>query len=134
MYKALKCPCRSPNCEAWHISEVAELQGVNFSHKQAFAVANLLNLMREPDSTQDFRWAIRNAIFDAINEGDGEVHGHRIISELAEAGYKIVPIHHEMTIGVGTGDGKLFVHGDYDSIKAVQALIFELEDLRRKVK
>ena len=37
----------------------------------------------------------------------------------------------EVTIGVGDGNGNLFVHGDYDSIKQVQALIFENEVLRR---
>ena len=31
------------------------------------------------------------------------------------------------TLGVGRGDGKLFVHGDYDSIKAAQAFIFRAE-------
>lgn len=35
-----------------------------------------------------------------------------------------------VTLGVGDGGGKLFVHGDYDSIKRVQALIFECEQLR----
>ncbi len=32
-----------------------------------------------------------------------------------------------MTLGVGGGGGKLFVHGDYDSIKAAQAWIFRAE-------
>ena len=35
-----------------------------------------------------------------------------------------------VTCGVGSGNGNLFVHGDYDSIKAVQALVFENERLR----
>lgn len=34
------------------------------------------------------------------------------------------------TIGVGDGSGKLFVHGDYESIKVVQQMIFDLEELR----
>ncbi len=38
----------------------------------------------------------------------------------------------EVTMGVGTGDTGLFVHGSYESIKALQAKIFELEHLRRK--
>lgn len=29
----------------------------------------------------------------------------------------------EVSMGVGDGSGKLFVHGDYDSIKAAQAII-----------
>jgi hypothetical protein len=36
------------------------------------------------------------------------------------------------TLGVGNGDGKLFVHGDYESIKACQAIIIERDELRRK--
>lgn len=38
-----------------------------------------------------------------------------------------------MSLGVGDGTGNLFVYGDYDSIKRVQALIFECEKLRRSV-
>jgi hypothetical protein len=34
------------------------------------------------------------------------------------------------TLGVGDGAGSLFVHGDYDSIKAVQKIIFERDKLR----
>lgn len=34
------------------------------------------------------------------------------------------------TLGVGDGSGKLFVHGDYDSIKTVQKKLLELEELR----
>ena len=33
-------------------------------------------------------------------------------------------------MGVGDGNGKLFVYGDYESIKAAQAMILELERLR----
>lgn len=36
-----------------------------------------------------------------------------------------------MSLGVGDGAGDLFVHGDYDSIKRVQALVFENEKLRK---
>lgn len=37
------------------------------------------------------------------------------------------------TCGVGDGIGQLLVHGDYDSIKQVQQLIFEVERLRKEV-
>jgi DNA repair exonuclease SbcCD ATPase subunit len=37
------------------------------------------------------------------------------------------------TLGVGSGDGKLFVHGDYDSIKAAQAIILERDALREQL-
>lgn len=33
-------------------------------------------------------------------------------------------------MGVGDGNGKLFVYGDYESIKAAQAMVLELERLR----
>ncbi|MEX5769103.1 hypothetical protein AB4Y55_25490 [Serratia nematodiphila] len=38
-----------------------------------------------------------------------------------------------MTMGVGSGNGNLFVHGDYDSIKAAQAIALENESLRTKL-
>lgn len=38
-----------------------------------------------------------------------------------------------MTMGVGSGNGSLFVHGDYDSIKAAQAIVLENESLRAKL-
>src|SRR5690606_37177289 len=34
-----------------------------------------------------------------------------------------------VTMGVGRGDGSLFVHGDYDSIKAAQVLVSRAERL-----
>ncbi len=36
---------------------------------------------------------------------------------------------YEMSIGVGDGSGQLFVHGNYDSIKAVQRIILENSQL-----
>ncbi len=46
-------------------------------------------------------------------------------SDLEENGTRII-------LGVGRGDGNLFVEGDYDSITRVQNMIFELEELRRE--
>lgn len=34
-------------------------------------------------------------------------------------------------VGVGDGTGNLFVHGSYDAVKRVQAMVLELEELRR---
>ena len=39
-----------------------------------------------------------------------------------------------VTMGVGSGDGTLFVHGDYDSIKAAQALVFRAERLKEALR
>lgn len=38
-----------------------------------------------------------------------------------------------MTMGVGSGDGNLFVHGDYESIKAAQAIVLERDALQAEV-
>lgn len=38
-----------------------------------------------------------------------------------------------MTMGVGSGDGNLFVHGDWESIKAAQAIVLERGALRAEV-
>lgn len=38
-----------------------------------------------------------------------------------------------VTMGVGSGDGSLFVHGDFDSIKAAQAIVLERDALRAEV-
>uniref|UniRef100_UPI0035C72508 hypothetical protein n=1 Tax=Serratia quinivorans TaxID=137545 RepID=UPI0035C72508 len=38
-----------------------------------------------------------------------------------------------MTMGVGDGSGSLFVHGDYDSIRAAQRIVLENEELRAKL-
>lgn len=38
-----------------------------------------------------------------------------------------------MTIGVGGGTGELFVHGDYESVKACQAKLIELERARKSL-
>lgn len=39
----------------------------------------------------------------------------------------------EATMGVGNGGGQLFVHGDYESIKACQKIIFDKESLHSKL-
>lgn len=36
----------------------------------------------------------------------------------------------DVTMGIGSGDGNLFVHGDYESIKAAQAVVLERDALR----
>lgn len=38
-----------------------------------------------------------------------------------------------VTMGVGSGDGNLFVHGDCESIKAAQAIVLERGALRAEV-
>lgn len=38
----------------------------------------------------------------------------------------------QCSIGVGDGSGNLFVHGSYDSVKAVQRIILRNEELERQ--
>lgn len=42
-YRAVPCGCRSPVCNHWHVSPVADVQCVSFTEEQARAVATLLN-------------------------------------------------------------------------------------------
>ena len=39
---------------------------------------------------------------------------------------------HECTIGVGDGDGQLFVHGSYEAVKRVQSLFLSISSLKRE--
>lgn len=39
-----------------------------------------------------------------------------------------------VAMGIGKGDGNLFVHGDYDSIKAAQSLVFRAEGMEKALK
>jgi hypothetical protein len=40
---------------------------------------------------------------------------------------------HQATIGVGNGDGKLFVHGSYDAVKVLQDKLIRLGELEAKL-
>lgn len=51
-YKAERCGCRSPNCPDWHVSPVAVVQGVNFTERQARAVAAVLNALEEEEEEE----------------------------------------------------------------------------------
>jgi hypothetical protein len=42
-YSAVPCACGHTSCKDWHVSNVADIQGVRFTKEQAEAVANLLN-------------------------------------------------------------------------------------------
>jgi hypothetical protein len=42
-YSAKECGCRSVSCRDWHVSDVADVQGVHFTREQAEAVAKTLN-------------------------------------------------------------------------------------------
>lgn len=44
-YQAIPCGCPYKKCPDWHVSQVAEVQGVHFNKAQAEAVADLLNKM-----------------------------------------------------------------------------------------
>lgn len=59
----------------------------------------------------------------------------RVMSENHQQAKRIAELEAKtaMTMGVGSGNGNLFVHGDYDSIKAAQAIVLENESLRAKL-
>jgi hypothetical protein len=40
----------------------------------------------------------------------------------------------QMALGVGDGSGQSFVHGDYESIKAAQKIIFDSEEKTRRIR
>lgn len=42
-YRAAPCPCGHKTCKHWHVSPVADMQGVGFTEYQAKAVAAFLN-------------------------------------------------------------------------------------------
>jgi hypothetical protein len=44
-YYAEPCGCQYKNCPHWHVTNVADVQGVAFTKEQAEAVADLLNKM-----------------------------------------------------------------------------------------
>lgn len=54
VYSASPCPCGHRTCKSWHVFPVAAVQGVNFSERQAKAVAEFLNAM-ERDNEKDSR-------------------------------------------------------------------------------
>lgn len=44
-YRAVHCGCGSKACQYWHVTNVANVQGVSFTREQAEAVAGLLTAM-----------------------------------------------------------------------------------------
>ncbi|HFZ1920742.1 TPA: hypothetical protein ACIJX2_000161 [Serratia marcescens] len=85
-----------------------------------------------------------NADVVAIAESVGKAKGDAVYSqeyvsallaELEAKDKRIAELEAKtaMTMGVGSGNGNLFVHGDYDSIKAAQAIVLENESLRAKL-
>lgn len=40
---------------------------------------------------------------------------------------------HGVSMGVGDGSGRLFIFGDYESIKATQRIVLDRDELKRKL-
>ncbi|HGE8301215.1 TPA: hypothetical protein ACGD5C_001531 [Serratia marcescens] len=74
-----------------------------------------------------------NAAYDQFNFWYDKAK--KLDEELAKAEKRIAELEAKtaMTMGVGSGNGNLFVHGDYDSIKAAQVIVLENESLRAKL-
>lgn len=49
-YFAKPCGCGHKSCKNWHVSGVADVQGVGFTKDQAELVSMVLNLMEDPAS------------------------------------------------------------------------------------
>ena len=76
-----------------------------------------------PEQLSKFATLVRTAALEALKAENGALRAEveRLRSMTA------------MTMGVGSGDGNLFVHGDYESIKAAQAIVLERSALRAEV-
>lgn len=61
---------------------------------------------------------------------------HEFLCTIAEKDAEIARLYRPTgcTLGVGTGAGHLFVHGDYESVKAAQAIIDERSELAARNK
>jgi len=76
------------------------------------------------------RLVARNTKLEKQAQGRAN-HINSLMNEKNElyAQVKILREKTSTTMGVGSGDGKLFVYGDYESIKAAQAIVLENERL-----
>jgi hypothetical protein len=78
-YRASPCPCGHRACTSWHVSWVANVQGVSFTQAQAEAVAELLNRMEKP-AAPDVPELVVEFHYD-----DGDVGAHPLaeVSDIA---------------------------------------------------
>lgn len=84
-----------------------------------------------------------DTLIDAMNSLSGwkrlaeaaETKVEALLAELEAKDKRIAELEAKtsMTMGVGDGSGSLFVHGDYDSIRAAQRIVLENEELRAKM-
>lgn len=80
-----------------------------------YARANMAPLQAEID-------ALRTRLEDTVRDSTNEIEALRAEVERLKSMTAV-------TMGIGRGDGNLFIHGDCDSIKAAQALVFRAERL-----
>jgi len=89
---------------------------------------------------------VREIVDEKIKEGDEvfiqceqECQGYDVYFVIKTNSFNFAFIHPisktgvEATLGVGTGDTNLFVHGSYEAIKAVQEKLLKLEKLERTI-
>lgn len=50
--EARPCQCGHPTCKDWHVYPGADVQGVNFTERQARAVADMLNMLATDDARE----------------------------------------------------------------------------------
>lgn len=74
-----------------------------------------------PEALLKFATLVRNEALKAENEAlRAEVERLRSMTAV--------------TMGIGRGDGNLFVHGDYDSIKVAQSIVFSANRMEKALK
>jgi hypothetical protein len=100
--------------------------------KRYFVDCNWLHAGDQPSDECDVRVVIASDYEALLEENEALKSQERYREQELLAALEEVERLRAMTdVTCGVGDGKLFVHGDYDSIKKVQSLVFELESLRK---
>lgn len=110
----------------------AEAEGYKSLHASAVdALASIKAIIADPVAvyTNLLRGTI--AMPDRLRDIGGDYLKQCRITERLESELETARSKVKCTLGVGDGTGKLFVHGDYDAIKACQAKMLELEALKK---
>ena len=64
-FYAKQCQCGHKSCKNWHVSSVADVQGVSFTKDQAELVASVLNLASHPGYAPRLSEVISDMAIDA---------------------------------------------------------------------
>jgi len=107
------------------LDENEALQGLYLMHQQS-ETREMRDLRAERDQ---LRQRIAQLESEAIYTAAGVSSDREEIKRLRAENERLHAMT-SVTMGVGDGSGRLLVHGDYDSIKAAQAIVFERDQFR----